>query len=200
MNLVVIFGPAAAGKMAVGFELQRLTGMRLFHNHMSVDLALRFFPFGTPAWGRLVRTFRRHIFEEVAASDLPGLIFTYVWALNDPKDKEAVDELTAIFTERGAQAHYLELYATQEERLRRNVTPLRLAEKEPKRDLARSRELLIDHDARYQLNTNGEFYYPDQHLRIDNTALEPAVVAERAIAVFRLPRLTVPDGGVRPIP
>ena len=29
MTLVVIFGPAAVGKMTVGMELERLTGMRL---------------------------------------------------------------------------------------------------------------------------------------------------------------------------
>ncbi len=53
MRLEVIFGPAAVGKMAVGLELQRLTGLRLFHNHMSADLALRFFSFGTPQYSRL---------------------------------------------------------------------------------------------------------------------------------------------------
>jgi hypothetical protein len=52
----------------------------------------------------------------------------------------------------------VELFATQEERLRRNVTPLRLAEKHAKRDLDRSRELLLDHDAQYQLNSNGDFF------------------------------------------
>ena len=100
MKLVVIFGPAAVGKMAVGFELQRLTGLRLFHNHLAVDLALRFFPFGTPQFSRLVSALRTRVFEE------------------------------------GASVCYVELAATQEERLRRNVTPLRLAENHPKRDVS----------------------------------------------------------------
>jgi guanylate kinase len=46
LHLIVLFGPAAVGKMTVGLELQHRTGLRLFHNHMSVDLALHFFPFG----------------------------------------------------------------------------------------------------------------------------------------------------------
>ena len=37
MMLVILFGPPAVGKMAVGIELERQTGFRLFHNHMSVD-------------------------------------------------------------------------------------------------------------------------------------------------------------------
>ena len=119
MQLIVIFGPAAVGKMSVGLELQRLSGLRLFHNHMSVDLALKFFPFGSAPFARLVKTIRNQVFEEVAASDLPGLVFTYVWALNDPRDKESVDKLTRIFTDRGATVGYVELFATQEERERR---------------------------------------------------------------------------------
>jgi hypothetical protein len=35
MTLVIIFGPPAVGKMAVGMELEHLTGFRLFH--MTVD-------------------------------------------------------------------------------------------------------------------------------------------------------------------
>jgi len=78
MTLVVIFGPPAVGKMTVGMELERRTGLRLFHNHMAVDPVLQFFPFGSPAYSKLVSEFRRRIFEEVAAGDLPGLIFSYV--------------------------------------------------------------------------------------------------------------------------
>ena len=36
-----------------------------------------------------VEEFRRRILEEVAASPLPGLIFTYVWAFDVPADAVA---------------------------------------------------------------------------------------------------------------
>lgn len=62
MTLVVIFGPPAVGKMTVGMELERLTGMRLFHNHMTVDPVLQFFPFGSEPFSKLVGKFRRQIF------------------------------------------------------------------------------------------------------------------------------------------
>jgi hypothetical protein len=186
MTLVVIFGPPAVGKMTVGLELERLTGLRLFHNHMTADLVMRYFPFGTPAFTRLVTEFRTRLCEEVAASDLPGLIFTYVWALDDPRDKAFVDRMAGIFTARGRAVCYVELAATVEERLRRNETPLRLEHKAPKRDLARSRELLLDSDRRYRLNTDGEFFFPDRHLRIENTKLEPQEVARRIVERFGL--------------
>jgi hypothetical protein len=187
MTLVVIFGPPAVGKMTVGIELERLTGLRLFHNHMTVDLVLQLFPFGTPDFNRLVSEFRTRVCEEVAASDLPGLIFTYVWALDDPRDKEFVDRMASIFTAQGREVCYVELAATVEERLRRNASPLRLEHKAPKRDLGKSRELLLDSDRRYELNTDGEFFYPERHLRIENTKLEPGEVARRVVERFGCP-------------
>ena len=187
MTLVILFGPPAVGKMTVGIELERLTGLRLFHNHMTVDLALRFFSFGTPPFNRLVWDMRTRLCEEVAASDLPGLIFTYVWALDDPRDKDFADHIAGIFETRGRRVCYAELAASQEERLRRNATPLRLEHKVPKRDLARSRELLLEHEQQYRMNTTGDFFYPDRHVRIDNTALAPDDVARRIAAHFGLP-------------
>jgi hypothetical protein len=186
MTLVVIFGPPAVGKMTVGMELERLTGLRLFHNHMTVDPVLQFFSFGSPSFSKLVYEFRRRLFEEVAASDLPGLIFTYVWALDDPRDKAHMDGLTKIFADRGSQVCYVELEATQSERLVRNETALRLAEKKTKRDVNRSRTHLLDADQRYQLNSHGDFPYPHQHLQIDNTNLSPKKVAQRIVAHFSL--------------
>lgn len=68
-TLIFIIGPPAVGRMAVGHELAQRTGLKLFHNHLSIELVLRFFPFGSPPFDRLVREFRRRIFEEVADSD-----------------------------------------------------------------------------------------------------------------------------------
>ena len=137
--LVVVVGPPAVGKMTVGMEIARRTGLRLFHNHHTIDLVLPYFPFGSPPFSRLVGEFRRRIFEEVAASDLPGIVFTYVWAFDDPTEEEAVERWAEIFRSRGGRVVFVELEATGEERLRRNETELRLREKPFKRDVARSR-------------------------------------------------------------
>jgi len=186
MTLLVIFGPPAVGKMTVGMEIGNRTGLRLFHNHMTVDPVLQFFPYGSQSFATLVMDLRCRIFEEVAASDLPGMIFTYVWALDDPDDKAHIDRLVEIFKKRNARIWFVELEATQAERLHRNETPLRLAEKKTKRDIETSRQHLIDVDLRHRLNTNGDFFYPELHLKIDNTNLSAADVAQRVIQHFRL--------------
>jgi AAA domain len=186
-TLVFIIGPAAVGKMTVGHELARRTGLKLFHNHQTIDLVLQFFPWGTPPFKRLLCEFRRRIIEEVAQSELPGLIFTYVWAFDLPGEGASLEEYAAIFAAQGGRVLYVELQATQEERLRRNETEFRLAEKRSKRDVAASRQRLLDHDARYRMNSEGEFDGRDDYLRIDNTALSAADAAERIIAHFGLP-------------
>ena len=43
MKLVFILGDAAVGKMTVGQELMKLTGLRLFHNHMTIEPVIALF-------------------------------------------------------------------------------------------------------------------------------------------------------------
>jgi len=184
MHFVVIFGPPAVGKMTVGHELAQLTGFKLFHNHMTIDLVLNFFPFGHPQFGKLVGEFRRRILEEVAASDLLGLIFTYVWALNDLADKAYIDDYTAIFCDRGGDKYFVELEAEQAERLKRNSTEFRLAHKPSKRDIARSQQNLLDADERYKLNSRDDFFYQDNYLKINTTSLSAAETAKMIVETF----------------
>lgn len=43
MKFILIFGPQAVGKMTVGQELAKLTDLKIFHNHMTIDLVSPFF-------------------------------------------------------------------------------------------------------------------------------------------------------------
>ena len=184
--LLFIVGPPAVGKMTVGREVALRTGLKLFHNHHTIDLVLQFFPYGTPPFQRLVGEFRRRILEEVADSALPGLIFTYVWAFDQPADGATVEEYASIFRARGGRVVFVELEATQAERLRRNETELRLAEKPSKRDVVQSRQRLLAADTAYQLNSRGRFDGRADYIRIDNTELSAEAVAERVVAAFGL--------------
>ncbi|MEU8419556.1 AAA family ATPase [Micromonospora sp. NPDC048835] len=193
-TLLFIIGPPAVGKMTVGERIAARTGLRLFHNHMAIEPVLRFFPFGSPPFGRLVDRFRSDLMEEVAASDLPGLIFTYVWAFDLPEDERAVDQFAEPFRRRGGRVLYLELEADQAERLRRNQCPSRLAEKPSKRDVAFSQRNLLELDRLHCLTSDGRFDDRADYLRIDNTRLEPTEVATAAISHFGIPLLAGPGG------
>jgi hypothetical protein len=82
---------------------------------------------------------------------------------------------------------FLELEAPQAERLRRNEGASRLAEKPSRRNLEASRRDLLEFDAQYEMNSGGVFDGRKGWLRIDNTALDPADVADRVIKHFLLP-------------
>lgn len=68
------------------------------------------------------------MFDEVAASALPGLIFTYVWAFDQPTDAAAVESYAAPFRARGGRVVFVELEADQDERLRLHTTTVSAAE------------------------------------------------------------------------
>ena len=192
MDLVIIFGPAAVGKMTVGHALCELTGFKLFHNHATIEPVLGIFPFGSEPFGRLVSEFRRRVIEEAAGSDLPGLVFTFVWGLNDPADSDTIASYIRIVEQAGGRARLVELYAEQDERLARNGTEFRLTQKASKRDLESSRTLLLAMDTDHTLNTGGprtvaeDLIEQHDHLRIDNTDLTPEQAAEQIIQAFAL--------------
>ena len=75
MKLLFLFGNAAVGKMTVGQELAQRTGLRLFHNHIMIEPVLEVFGFFQAA---AIRRLRDVIFEEFAASDAKGMIFTFM--------------------------------------------------------------------------------------------------------------------------
>jgi len=192
MNFVVIFGPPAVGKMTVGYELAKLTGMKVFHNHMTIDMVLEFFPYGHEKFSKLVCEFRQRIFEEVATSDLPGMIFTYVWALDQPEDKEQIVSYRQIFERQGADVYFVELEADLDERLERNISEFRLAKKPSKRDTSRSENNLLQAEEQYRMNSDGNFFYQENYVKINNTDLPPKETAQKISDAFGFEKLNTP--------
>ena len=174
MKLLFLFGDAAVGKMTVGQELMKLTGLRLFHNHMTIEPVLEIFgTFHTDA----ILQMREVIFREFVKSDNYGMIHTIMWAFDMQQDWDYINHVVDIFQEHNAEIYCVELVAPQEIRLQRNETPNRLAHKASKRDLARSRECVIAMDEKFRLESNpGEIPF-ENYMRIDNSNLEPDVVA-----------------------
>ena len=174
MKLVLLVGNGAVGKMTVGQELMKLTDLRLFHNHMTIEPVLEIFgTFHTDA----ILQMREVIFREFAKSDNYGMIHTIMWAFDMQEDWDYINHVVDIFKEHNAEIYCVELVAPQEIRLQRNETANRLAHKASKRDLASSRERVIAMDEKFRLESNpGEIPF-ENYMRIDNSNLEPDVVA-----------------------
>jgi hypothetical protein len=188
-TLVFLLGPPAVGKMTVGRELSRRTGLPLFHNHLSIEAVLPVFDYGHPAFDRLVSLLRRETFAEVARSELPGVIFTFVWDFDAPDELDYVRELVGPFERAGGRVVYVELWADLATRLARNATPERLREKPSKRDVESSRARLISSDHQWRTHSDGRFPLAP-HLLIDTTRLAATTVAERIVAHFGLSSVT----------
>jgi hypothetical protein len=163
-----LFGDAAVGKMTVGQELMKITDLRLFHNHMTIEPVIEIFGY---FHGISIQRMRNVIFEEFAASDNYGLIFTYVWAFDQRSDCDYVEHVTNIFEKNGADVYYVELIAPQEIRLQRNITENRLMHKASKRDIEASNQRLLNGDMKYRCVSNdGEIPF-DKYYKIDNSNL-----------------------------
>lgn len=186
MDLVIIFGPPAVGKMTVGQALEKITGLKLLHNHLTLELVNRYFDFGTPAFRELDKTLRFDIFKAVAKSDLDGLIFTFVWALNEAEDHAYVDEIIHTFAPRQPRVCLVELKAGLEVRLQRNKDEHRLAHKASKRNLAVSEQNLRHAEATYRMNTLEGELAGKKVFTIDNTFLPAEEVAQRIKEHFDL--------------
>jgi hypothetical protein len=185
-NLIFILGPQAVGKMTVGHELSRITGYRFTHNHQTIDVLLPLFDFESPAFKRLLFEFRSSIFEEFAASDSPGLIYSCVPDFDSMLDRAQNECYAAPFRRRGGRVLFVELEASLETRLERNRTEHRLRHKPTKRDLEFS-EMLLHMGEGFPSNSDGNFPYTDPHLKIVNEKLSPQEVAQRICQHFENP-------------
>lgn len=185
MKFVLIFGPQAVGKMTVGHELEKKTELKLFHNHMTIELLAPLFGFNHEMW-KLVNKFREDIFEAAAASDMYGMIFTYVWGLDLQSDWDYVDKVCNIFEEKGGEVYIVELEAELEERIERNKTPHRLEHKPTKRDVVRSEQELKRTMELHRLNSYEGEIKRNNYIKINNTKLSATEVAEMIKSRFNL--------------
>ncbi len=192
MKLLFIFGAHAAGKMTVGQAVNRITPLKLFHNHMTIEPVIELFGAYN---GAVTQRLRQVVFEEFAKTDNYGLIFTFIWAFDVPCDTEYVRALTKLYEDAGAQVDYVELICPQDVRLVRNRTENRLKEKASKRDVELSEMRMLSAEDKYRcVSEPGEIVEllgiaPERYLRIDNTSLSPEETAERIVSHFGYDRI-----------
>lgn len=174
MKLIFLIGNCSVGKMTVGQELMKITDLRLFHNHMTIEPVIEIFGDYN---GKAIERLREVVFEEFAISDFYGLIFTYMWAFDQQSDWNYIEKVKGIFNSNKADIYYVELVASQEIRLQRNSTENRLKNKYSKRDINSSNQLLINDDKNHRCVSNdGEIPF-DNYIKIDNSNLSAQEVA-----------------------
>lgn len=190
MDLIVLIGSGAVGKMTVGQELMKITDFRLFHNHMMIEPVIEIFGKFN---GAVVSKLREDIMDEFLKTKYQGMIFTFMWAFDMKEDWDYIASVARKFEETGGTVYYVELVADQAVRLERNKTENRLRNKASKRDLAISEDRIIREETKYRIVSNeGEIPF-EHYMKIDNTNLEPDAVARMIKDNFKLPDVSTTE-------
>jgi GNAT superfamily N-acetyltransferase len=114
-------------------------------------------------------------------------------AFDLPSEWEYLKRLSDKFEATGGTVYYVELVADREVRLQRNHSENRLKNKASKRNLEISDDRLVYEDTHYRLESNeGEVPF-EHYIKIDNTHLEPSVVAARIKEYFGLPDRSISE-------
>ncbi len=102
---VLIYGPPASGKLTVAKALASRYDLALLDNHLTFDVALRLFAFGTDEFGALNTKLREVLFC-AAAEARKSSVATFVYA--DPDDRPYVERLHQL-----ARLHQVEVVCVQ---------------------------------------------------------------------------------------
>jgi len=171
MKLIFLHGRPAVGKLTVARELAVLTGFRLFHNHLTVDLVSSLFPFGSEPFILLREQIWLATFTEAARNNL-SLIFTF----NPERTvrERFVQDAIEVVEGAGGKVVFVELTCTE-------------AELEQRIEDASRRKFgkLASLEQYRSLNAAGAFQFPDLpvNLSVDTTNQSP-VESARLISEF----------------
>jgi hypothetical protein len=151
-------------------ELAKLTGFRLFHNHVSVQFVESLFEFGSKSFSRLTDRYRTEMIEEAAREGV-DTIFTFVYGKTS--DVPLVRKILRKVNAQGGKVFFVRLHCNRQELERRVRTKAR-------KSLGKiaTKKLMGDLFKRFDLDSEVPF---QPSLTID-TGTESPMKAARAIA------------------
>src|SRR5215213_851134 len=123
VKLVFLHGLPGVGKLTVARELATLTGFRVFHNHLAVDLVAAVFEFGSPPFVELREKVWLEMFSQATAARLGGLIFTF--APDRTVRGDFIESAREVVESSGGEVLFVELTCSMEEIERRITHPAR---------------------------------------------------------------------------
>lgn len=111
------------GKLTVARELSNLTGFKVFHNHLTVDLVASLFEFGSESFIALREKIWLETFSQALKANFSGLIFTFASEQTVPNDFP--QKVRSLLEENGGKVIFVELKCSLEELEKRIVHPSR---------------------------------------------------------------------------
>ena len=176
MKLIFLHGMPGVGKLTIARDLSALTGFRLFHNHLTVDLVTSLFEFGSRPFVELRERIWLDSIAQACDAELAGLIFTFAFE-KTVRDDFIWNVVQLVESHRG-EVIFVNLQCDQSELERRISNPAR-----EKFGKLTSLELFR------QLNSNGIFDTPvkvPNRLIVDTTSISAREAAEKIAAELNL--------------
>lgn len=169
MKLIFLHGMPGVGKLTVARELAALTGFKLFHNHLTVDLVSSVFEFGSQPFVELRERIWLDVFSEASRADVAGVIFTFAF---EPTVRGSFSENVRTTVEsRGGEVVFVKLTCSPEE-LEKRITS----------DSRSHFGKLTSLEQFHELNNAGAFVDPGvtkDRLVLDTTNLSASEAASR---------------------
>jgi hypothetical protein len=174
MKLLFIYGPPAAGKLTVAQHIVDRTDFRLFHNHLTIELAKEVFE-DRKIRSEVVLKLRLDIIAAAAKANI-DLIFTMVYAKLE--DDNYVKKIVAAVEDNGGEVCFVQLIPDLVEVGKRVAHASR-------RSFSKIKDPLVLREVMANNDLYGAVPYSN-NLTINNTVLAPSDVAGQIIDHFGL--------------
>ena len=179
MKLILLYGPPAVGKLTIAKEIARLTGFKLFHAHLTVDLVAAIFPRGTPSYRELLWDIRYAVFAAAAQANIDGLIFTMVYRRNQ---EQFIAQCVEVVEPCGGEVCFVHVHC-HAETLRERV----VRDDRKKHGKITSVELLNETLRNWEPQSPFEAVTLWESLSLNTDVLSPVEAAQQVIAHYSLP-------------
>jgi predicted kinase len=167
MQLILIYGPPATGKLTVAEELSKIIGYGVFHNHLTWDIISPFVKFGSEEQYKINTKLRGDIIRELSRIGVKGMIFTFCYA--PPVDNKFIKKLIGIIKKEKGEILFVHLYCNKSELQKRVKGESR----------KRFKKVMSKKELNYSLK-KWDFFKSIpfvESYRIDNTEISPKKVA-----------------------
>lgn len=176
MKLIFIYGLPGVGKLTVANELSNVTGFKIFHNHLAIEMISSVFKFGSEPFIKLREKTWLDMFKYAQKYKSPGLIFTFVFEKTVAND--FIEKVKKTMN-KNSEVYFVKLVCQQDEHNKRIIDDSRTKFEGKIRSVDKYNKLI----------ESGQLFNPENNndvLEIDNTFLTPKDVSSKICSHFKI--------------